>query len=113
MNLSTDNPETDANWISHGAIHVLAYLNETDGICSELAAETGLAESSAYRWLTELEEAGILAAEGTRRENGRPVVRYQLKDEALGAAARVIVDQLGGTDTDTGTKEGADTESGS
>lgn len=85
----------EANRIAYGSVQVLAYLHERDAICSVLARETDLAESSAYRWLTELAEAGILESEATQRDNGRPVVRYYLPDEELGEAAQVMTDRLG------------------
>lgn len=80
--------------ITYGAVLVLASLHERDAICSVLARETALAESSAYRWLTELAEADILEAEPVRRENGRAAMRYHLPDEELGEAAKVVVDRL-------------------
>lgn len=83
--------------ITHGAVTVLAYLHETDGTCSQVATEIDLAESSCYRWLTELEEAGILEAEATRPDDGRAVVEYHLPDDELGAAAKVVADRLGTT----------------
>lgn len=81
--------------IRHGAVTVLAYLHETDASCREVATDTELAESSTYRWLTELEEAGILEGEATRPDDGRAVVVYHLPDDELGAAAQVISDRLG------------------
>lgn len=80
--------------ITHGSVTVLSYLHGGDAICSDLAYGTGLAESSAYRWLTELEAEGILDAEATHANSGRPVTEYHLPDEELGAAARVLVDRL-------------------
>lgn len=80
--------------ITHGAVSVLAYLHERDAPCSEVARETGLSESSTYRWLTELADIGLLEADATRRDNGRPVVVYHLDDDDLGAAAQVLVDRL-------------------
>lgn len=82
------------SWITHGSLLVLSYLHETDATCRDVANETGLAESSAYRWLTELEDAGILEAEAMQPDDGRAVVQYHLPDEELGDAARVIVDRL-------------------
>lgn len=95
MSQTTADSASGPNRITHGAARVLAYLHERDAICSILAQETDIAESSAYRWLTELDEAGILEAEATQRDNGRPVVRYHLPDEELGEAAQVIMDRLG------------------
>lgn len=95
MSQTTADSASGPSRITHGAAQVLAYLHERDAICSVLSQETDLAESSAYRWLTELEEAGILEAEATQRDNGRPVVQYHLPDEELGAAAQVLMDRLG------------------
>lgn len=80
--------------ITHGALLVLAHLHETDGTCREVATATDLAESSSYRWLTELEEAEILEGEAKRPDDGRAVVEYHLADDELGRAARVVVDTL-------------------
>lgn len=92
-------PTTDSSRgpsrITHGSVRVLAYLHERDGICSVVARETDLAESSVYRWLTELDDAGILDSEATRNRNSRPVVEYHLPDEELGEAAQVMLDRLG------------------
>lgn len=85
--------------ITHGAVMVLAHLYETDASCRDLYHETSLAESTAYRWVTELEEAGFLDGEATRR-GGRSVVEYSLEDDELGAAARVLVDRLVDSDTE-------------
>lgn len=79
--------------ITHGAVHVLAYLHETDASCREVARETILAESSVYRWLTELEQIGIIEADAARID-GRAVMKYRLEDDELGAAAKVVVDRL-------------------
>lgn len=87
--------------ITHGAVIVLAYLHERDASCSEIARETSLSESSAYRWLTELEEVDILEAEAHRTDTGRAVVQYHLPDEDLGDGARVVVDRLATAEGDT------------
>lgn len=94
MDNSTVSRGTGPSGITHGSVQVLAYLNETEAVCSEVARETGLAKSSAYRCLIELEEAGILTATATRREKNRPVVQYRLDDEDLGASARLVVDRF-------------------
>lgn len=95
MSRTTADSARGPSRITHGSVRVLAYLHERDAICSVLARETDLAESSAYRWLTELADAGILESEATQRDNGRPVVRYHLPDEELGEAAQVMADRLG------------------
>lgn len=108
MSRTTATPSKRASRITRGSVQVLAYLHQRDAICSVLAREIDLAESSAYRWLTELDQAGILEAEATRRDNARPVVRYHLPDEELGAAAQVVVDRLGQGEqegTSTGTED--------
>lgn len=79
--------------ITHGAVNVLAYLHETDASCSEVARETSLSESSAYRWLTELADVDVIESEAGL-VNGRAVVIYSLKDDELGAAAQVLVERL-------------------
>lgn len=89
----TENSSWDSR-ITHGAVVVLAYLHETDATCSEIGRETILAESSAYRWLTELDSAGIIEGEPARSNKGRAVVVYHLPDDELGAAAEVIRDRL-------------------
>lgn len=101
MGSPTANPPSGPSRITLGAILVLAYLHEHDAACSEIASETGLAESSVYRWVTELEDAGILEAQATRTDTGRAVVVYHLADDDLGAAARVVSDRLAPTEADT------------
>lgn len=85
--------DTSPSRITHGAVHVLAQLYETDAPCSEVARETCLAEATAYRWLTELAEVGILETDAMQID-GHAVVVYSLDDDELGAAAQVIVDRL-------------------
>lgn len=80
--------------ITHGAVLVLASLHEADASCREMWLRTSLSESSAYRWLDELAEIGILDTD-VREGDGRPVTVYHLDDEELGAAAQVVVDRLG------------------
>lgn len=89
----------DVSRITHGAVTVLAYLHEREATCRQVATAIDLAESSCYRWLTELEEVGILEAEATRPEDGRAVVEYQLPDDELGAAAQVVAERLGTTES--------------
>lgn len=107
MSRTTATSSKRSSRIARGSVQVLAYLHQRDAICSVLAGNIDLAESSAYRWLTELDEAGILEAEATRRNNARPVVRYHLPDEELGTAAQVIVDRLGHGEQE-GTATGAE-----
>lgn len=97
----TANRPSGPSRITHGAVLVLAYLHERDAACSEIARKTVLGESSVYRWLTELEEAGILEADATRTDAGRAIVEYHLPDDDLGAAARVVTDRLAPTASDT------------
>lgn len=80
--------------ITHGAVVVLAHLHETDAACSELYHETNLAESTAYRWLTELEDADVLDVEPSPADDDRSVGTYVLHDDELGDAAQVLVDRL-------------------
>lgn len=94
MDNTTVSPGTGPSRITHGSVQMLAYLNETDAVCSEVARETGLVKSSAYRCLTELEKAGILTATTTPREINGPVVQYRLDDEELGASASLVIDRF-------------------
>lgn len=93
--MSDDDADGAPSRITHGGLVVLAFLHETDASCREVWLQTSLSESAAYRWLTELAAAGVLDTETRRTEDGRAVVEYQLADEALGAAAQVVVDRLG------------------
>lgn len=86
--------DTRQSRVTHGVVHVLAYLHETDASCSEVARQTSLSESSTYRWLTELGDAGILKADAIRTDTGRAVIEYRLEDDELGAAAQVVADRL-------------------
>lgn len=100
MSRGTANHPSDSSRITHCAVHVLAYLHERDAACSEVARETGLGISSVYRWLTELEDVGILEADITRTDTNRAVVEYHLPDNALGEAAQVVTDRLAPTAAD-------------
>lgn len=94
MSSPTAEAERTHSRITHGAIVVLAYLHERDAACREVARGTTLAESTAWEWLTDLEDAGIIEGTATRRDDGRAVVTYYLDDDALGAAAQQVVNRL-------------------
>lgn len=79
--------------ITHGAVHVLAYLHEMDASCSEVVRNMTLSESVTYRWLTELADVGIIEGKPVK-VNARAVIVYRLKDDELGADAQVVGDRL-------------------
>lgn len=87
-------PGEQPSRITHGAILVLACLHEVDAASREVWLRTSLSESTTYRWLTELADAGILETY-EREGSSRNVVVYHLEDEELGEAAQVILDRLG------------------
>lgn len=80
--------------ITHGALLVLACLHEADASSREVFQRTSLSESTTYRWVTELADAGVLDTYD-RTDSTRDVVVYHLTDNELGEAAQVVVDHLG------------------
>lgn len=80
--------------ITHGALLILACLHDADASSREVYRRTSLSESTTYRWVTELAEAGVLETYD-REGSNRNVTVYHLGDDELGEAARLVVDRLG------------------
>lgn len=92
------------NWqlLSSHARVLLAVLDDDQALRSEIAARAVVTERTVSRVINDLEEAGILIVDRSRRRN-----RYRLADGAahLGRAAEVVTlsERLLPPGTDTGT----------
>lgn len=87
-------PGKQPSRITHGAILVLACLHDADASSREVYRRTSLSESTTYRWVTELAEAGVLETYD-REGSNRDVTVYHLADDQLGEAAQLVVECLG------------------